>query len=86
MIGQAVDYVSDVFIYLVTKVDLVFETLSGSKGLILGIFTVLTTIRLLISPMLGGSDGVVGRARDNQRAVRRSNAVSRSRGSGGKNG
>ena len=86
MIQQAIDYVSGVFAFLVTKVDLVFDTLSGSKGLILGVFTVLITIRLLLSPLFGGSDGVVGRARDSQRAVRRSNAVSRSKGSGGKNG
>lgn len=86
MIQQAIDYVSACFGFLVSKVDTVFDTITGSKGLILGIFTMLITIRLLLSPLFGGSDGAIGRARDEEREVRRSNAVSRSKSSGGKNG
>lgn len=54
----AVEYVSSLFGWLIEKMDAIFGAIPGAVGLILSIFAIYASSRLLLKPILGGSDRV----------------------------
>lgn len=55
---SAIDYVSTGFGWLIAKMDDIFASIPGAFGLIISIFAVYLSVRLLLKPIFGGSDKV----------------------------
>lgn len=56
--NQAISFVSTGFSWLISKMDDVFGAIPGAVGLIISIFAIYVSVRLLLKPILGGSDTV----------------------------
>ena len=67
MIDYAVDYVSDAFAWIVLQVDKIFGSVSGAIPLILGMFAMYLSARLLLRPLFGMSDGVLKKVKRNNK-------------------
>lgn len=56
--NQAISFVSTGFSWLIEKMDDIFLSIPGAFGLIISIFAIYVSIRLLLKPIFGGSDRV----------------------------
>lgn len=54
----AINYISTGFGWLISKMDDIFASIPGAFGLIISIFAVYLSVRLLLKPIFGGSDKV----------------------------
>ena len=55
---SAINYVSTAFGWLISRMDDIFVSIPGAFGLIISIFAVYLSVRLLLKPIFGGSDKV----------------------------
>ena len=83
MINEAVRYASGCFAWLVEQVDKLFSAMPGAMDLVIGIFAIYVSIRMLLRPLFGGSDGVIGTMKKNKHAVTRNKAVRAANKNGG---
>lgn len=56
--SQAISFVSTGFSWLISKMDDIFASIPGAVGLIISIFAIYVSVRLLLKPIMGGSDTV----------------------------
>lgn len=56
--SAAINFVSTGFGWLIAKMDDIFVSIPGAFGLIISIFAIYLSVRLLLKPIFGGSDKV----------------------------